>query len=142
MKKKNNLKIGALLCTVCLFVLIYIPSVEGRVIEYPKEDGPYTIYIGGRTDGSGKYSDNIDFNSYLWPFWDLDSDEWIGYGLEGIAFLIVNGSLQKINFPASITFNGFKGFAPTYWMIILSLLFFPRIRVSGECESIIVQDSS
>ncbi len=139
MKKKNNLKVRALLCVICLLILVYIPSVEGREIHYPKEDGPYTIFICGRTMEYGS-SGTVDFDAQKWPFWNLDSDQTINYEFERITYLIVNGSLQKIKFPATIYMTGFKGFAPTEWMISLSILLFFRQRVFGKCESIRVWD--
>ena len=137
--RKNIFSKGLAVGIICLFMMVYIPSVEGGQIHYPREDGPYTIFICGRTMEYGS-SGNVDFDAQKWPFWNLDSDQSINYEFERISYLIVNGSLQKIKFPAQIEMTGFKGFAPTEWMIGFSILFFMRQRVFGKCESIFVWD--
>jgi hypothetical protein len=36
---------GLVVGIICLFMMVYIPSVNGEEIEYPEEDGPYTQFI-------------------------------------------------------------------------------------------------
>ncbi len=137
MKKylKKSLAVGI----ICILMLISLPIINGKRIEYPKEDGPYTVYICGfcRGFGSNAY---IDFNSKVWSFWNLTYIQRIGYSFRFLSVFFVNGSLQKIKYPASIDLKGFQGFAPTVWMIYLKL-YMGRCRIVGKCDEIIVWDS-
>jgi hypothetical protein len=121
-------------------MMVYIPSVNGRVIEYPKEDGPYTVFGAGICTGRG-FNGNVSFYSHWWPFWYLNYSQTISYGFKKFSLLKVNGSIQEIEYPATIILYGFKGFAPTYWMFETPFLCLIKI-VIGKCEQILISDDS
>jgi hypothetical protein len=66
----------------------------------------------------------------------------ISFHFNFLTIFVVNGKLQKFHFPErSISFYGFKGFAPTSDMFtIKALTLIGRIRVIGQCEAINVMD--
>ncbi|UCD13964.1 MAG: hypothetical protein JSW60_00675 [Thermoplasmatales archaeon] len=123
---------------ICLLMLVSFPMVSGERILYPREEGPYTIYVVGFSRGFG-FNGQVDFYSYKWPFWCLNYSQKIDYDFEIFSMLLVNGSLQKIKYPANIRLHGFKGFAPTFWMLNLKL-YMGRCRVIGKCDELLVYD--
>ena len=125
---------------ICLLMLVAIPIVNGEWIEYPKEDGPYTVIICGPIRGFG-FNGHVDFYSYKWPFWNLNYSQKISYKFRILSVFLVNETLQKIKYPALIELYGFKGFAPTFLMLS-SKLSIGRCRVIGECDEIFVVDSA
>ena len=134
--KKEIIRI--FLYMILLLVLISIPSVNSRTIEYPKEEGPYTVYIGGFVYAFSSNS-QIDFYSQISPFWKLNDTQKINYNFNKMSIFYVDSSLQNIKYPASIHLWGFNGFAPTYWMLNFKL-FYPRFRVFGQCDRIVIYD--
>lgn len=129
---------------VCLFMLMAIPTTTGNDIEYPKENGPYTIFIGGYWFGS------------LVPLPLVISDEYIQLGPlcllkypNKISFKVYPGSVVMINGETpnymeddinKIDVYGLKGFYPAYylqglkiWTIAFRLF---RARSFGICDEI------
>ena len=106
----------------CLLVK-NVDSLNGEEIEYPEEDGPYTVYIGGSI-GAWAHSEDIDFDSHILPFWYLNDSQCLCYKFRMFSLFYVNGSLQKIKYPALICLYGFKGFVPPFWLLNLKFDFF------------------
>lgn len=58
------LKKGLIVGILCLLMLVYFPLVTGDFVVYPKEEGPYTVFIGGKPGGGGA-SEPIFFNATI-----------------------------------------------------------------------------
>ena len=131
--KKEVIRKGLVIGVICLFMMVYIPSIVGHYFkEYPKEDGPYKIFISGHIIG-GSYKGHLP---HIGPFWSLDTNQSIGYYFpRWLTIFKLNGLLQNVYFyrEMHIEMNGFKGFAPVGWMEGMG--FFFRSFVYGECES-------
>ena len=136
--------------TVCLLMLI-IPggatSSSNNDIEFPKENGPYTVIISGKCYGGiipgpfnfewllfieEGYTRVIQFGPFH-LYWQYP------YGpdyimVEGSIFFI-NGQKQDIEYPVEIELMGFKGYAPAVFLWAFKMAF-GRIRVVGICEAI------
>ena len=61
--------IGIILCIIFLLVLMSIPCVNADTIKYPKEEGPYFVYIGGKNVGGVGASGSVDYRNHTFPFW-------------------------------------------------------------------------
>jgi hypothetical protein len=129
---------GLVVGIICILMMVYIPSINGEKIDYPEEDGPYTVYIGGSISAVG-YSEDIDFNSHILPFWYLNNSQCLSYKFRMLSLFYVNGSLQNIKYPAWICLFGFKGFAPSWWLLKWTTIF--RNRIIGICDRIFVLDN-
>ena len=147
----NKKIIGIFICTLLISIAVLpvtsnqvsesenVDSLNGEEIEYPEEDGPYTVYIGGSI-GAWAHSEDIDFDSHILPFWYLNNSQCLCYDFQMFSLFYVNGSLQNIKYPARICLFGFKGFAPTFWLMFLKWFIF-RNRIIGRCDSIFVYDN-
>jgi len=133
---------------IFLLMLMIIPTTTGEdIIEYPKENGPYTVFISGKCyDGVIPWSINIDWlllieEGYsrviqVGPFhfyWQYPYGP--DYAMEQGSIFIVNGQLQDVEYPVFIELMGFKGFAPAFFLWLLKMPF-GRIRVIGICDAI------
>ena len=136
--KKELVRKGLVIGIICLFMMVYIPSVNSGPIEYPEEDGPYTVFIGGNAISCG-WSENFDFSSHILPIWYLNKSLGFSYTFGKLSIFNVNGSLQKIKYPALIWLNGFKGYATPWWLWGFKWPFF-RCRIIGKCDRIFVHD--
>jgi hypothetical protein len=118
-----------------------IPVVSGEFKEYPVEEGPYDVFIYGKSYG-GAVADPI--------FWDVVIGFQLGsfcrfnfpYGPE---FNMLNGSIFTVNgnsqnvdypFPAQIGLKGFRGLAPNTVQLNLKILSNGRILIFGKCDLI------
>lgn len=134
---KKGLAVGV----ICFLMLISIPMVTGTRIDYPKENGPYTVFIGGY---GGLINGSIDIYRHPLPFWYLIYPEHITYNFKCFTIFFVNGERQELTYPAEISLRGFKGYAQplTCYILILTLFrFIHRTRVLGRCDEIIVWDA-
>jgi hypothetical protein len=140
---KKSLTLGV----ICLLMLITIPIFSGEIIEYPKEEGPYTVFIGGKCNGGGipnpihfdvahfitrgniRYIQVGPLSYFVWP-WGPE------YHMEEESRFIVNYKLQHVEYPVSIFLYGFKGYAPALGLWFTKTFINGRIRVFGVCEEI------
>ena len=138
--------VGVFVCILFL-VMVSIPIVNAETIIYPKEDGPYFVYISGRTRSMGWFVDKEHeeykeyFNNHTSPFWNIPYPCAIHYDFGKFTTFIVNGILQNTKNLSSrfqIKLKGFKGYAPTHDMMILKLLI-GRLRIIGICDEIRVE---
>ena len=136
--KKELIRKGLVIGIICLFLMVYIPSINGKEIDYPEEDGPYTVYISGSILNIG-HDESLDLLTHILPFWYLNSSQHLCYRMGMLSIFNVNGSLQKIKYPALICLYGFKGFAPTWWIWDFKWIIF-RCRIIGKCDRIFVHD--
>ena len=132
---------------ICLLMLMAIPIVIGDdEIEFPKEDGPYTIFVGGFHRGSAplkpieieegyiqlgplcfmKYPKYLSINYFQVPEWD----EFI--------IVFINGQYQGqlVKDFHGIEVYGFKGIFSSYFLTGFNLLLFHRLRAYGICDEI------
>ena len=132
---------------ICLLMLMIIPTTTGNDIEFPKEKGPYIVYIGGKCYG-GVISGPINFEwlllieegytrviqvgplNFYWQY-PYGPD----YFMEEGSIFIVNGQIQDIEYPVEIELMGFKGYAPAVFQWLFKMLI-GRIRVIGICDAI------
>jgi hypothetical protein len=138
---KKSLVIGA----ICLLMLVSFPIVNS-LIEYPREKGPYNVFMGGKCSCGGNKPLWFDFPGLLKngkPRWlqlgPLSLHRWpVGpqYKMEKSSILIVNGKIQNIEYPVSMMLKGFKGYAPSIYYCYMKTLISSRIRVFGVCEEI------
>ena len=148
----NNhyLKKGFAVGIICLLMLVSIPMVTGEDILYPKEEGPYNVFISGKCTGmGGRLYPMFLHPSPLWLLVYPLSIEWHFY--EDYVFF-VNGEKQDIDYRVQIDLTGFKGYGPSFYMLLLKEkvghLFFkltgsittPRARIIGRCAEILVID--
>jgi hypothetical protein len=117
----------------CVLILVSIPIVSGKQHLYPKEEGPYTIFISG-TPGSIGHEENLP---KVLPFIDLEYPEKIVISFFMLPMFIVNGKLQPVDFPAQIRLYGFKGFCTPFPLIMLKHFLFGRIRIFGIADEMI-----
>ena len=119
-------------------MLVITPTVSSDDdIEYPKEDGPYTIFISAK-----KMSGSV---MWLWPgpvfnigpFCYASHPNYIYYNIENRSdpiIFYVNGERQENMFPERpkiIKLSGFIGFAPTLFRYLIKMAPFDRISVIG-----------
>jgi len=138
---KHKFRKGLAVGVICLLMLVSIPMVTGERIDYTKEDGPYTVFIGGY---GGLFNGSIDIFRHPLPFWYLIYPEHISYYFGRFTIFFVNGEKQEITYPAQINLSGFKGYAPPLTCYIMNLVMFrfiPRTRVFGRCDEIVVWDA-
>ena len=135
-----NKKVGVFV-SILFLVMVFIPIVNADTIIYPKENGPYSVIITGRNiDGFAVKGDIDDHTS---PFWNLTYPMALNYGCLRFTIFIVNGKLQNMIslFPFyNIELSGFKGFAPTDWMMSLKEVLINKLWIIGKCEEIRVWD--
>jgi len=133
------LKTGLAVGIFCLLMLLSIPSVIGDFVVYPKEEGPYTIFVGGKTYG-GSVSDPIFLNTTMGfqfgPFCKYVYPYGPEYNMLNWTIFIVNGEIQKYAFPAQIGLKGLKGFAPAINQLNFKILSGGRLRIFGVCDEI------
>lgn len=120
-------------------MLVVTPTIVGNEIEFPKEDGPYTVFLSGywmlgSFMGPVSWRPGIGFN--IGPFCYIIYPNGVFYNIENHTNpkLIVNGELRNDVFtkcPEVIHLNGFRGFVPTLSMYIAKTGYFSRIRVIG-----------
>ena len=67
--KNHYLKKGLAVGVICLLVLVTIPMVSGEDILYPREEGPYNVFIRGKCRGMG--GGTYTFFLHPLPFWFL-----------------------------------------------------------------------
>jgi hypothetical protein len=133
------LKKGLIIGIIFLLMLMSFPSVTSDFIVYPRDEGPYTVFIGGKTDGGG-VSDSLFFNStigfQLGPFCKYNYPWGPEYNMWNRSIFIVNGKVQNYEFPAQIGLKGLKGFAPAINLLNLKIVTGGRLRIFGICEEI------
>ena len=135
------IKKGLAVAVILLFIgVAFAPSINAVDKLYPKEDGPYFFFIAGRINGMGSSSipDWVNISS---PFWNITYPKYIRYHFRIFSIFIVDNKLQNIryiSFPANIDLYGFKGFGPTYDMVVNRL--FGYSIVIGKCDEISVYE--
>ena len=133
------LKKGLIIGIICLLMLMSFPMVTADLIIYPKADGPYTVFIGGKTGGGG-VSEPIFFNStigfQLGPFCKYKYPYGPEYNMLNWSIFIVNGEIQKYKFPAQIGLKGLRGFAPALNQLTFKIVTEGRLRIFGVCDEI------
>ena len=50
---KSKLRKGIAISIIFLLMLMIIPTTTGNDIEYPREKGPYIVFIGGKCYSGG-----------------------------------------------------------------------------------------
>jgi len=131
----NGLVLGILL----LLILISFPSVSSDLYRYPREEGPYTVFIGGKPYGGG-VSEPFFFNSTMGfqvgPFCSYQYLNGSEYDMLNGSIFIVNGEKQSYEFPAQIGLKGLKGFSPAINSLNFNILTGGRLRIFGVCDKI------
>jgi len=131
---------------ICLLMMVAIPLVNAEG-DYPKDEGPYTVFIGGECNGGG-IPDPITFpiiflirhgylrgmqfgplSYWVWP-WGPE------YHMEEGSIFIVNGKVQDVEYPVQFHLRGFKGYAPAVGLWLTKAIISGRIRMFGVCEEI------
>ena len=136
MRKNNILKISMAVGLICLLMLVSFPIVNAEEIIYPKEDGPYSIYLHGKSDGGGGEFANL---LRILPFWYLKYPKFIQYHILSLSWFFVNGTSQEIPDPEEIyffSFYGFKGYGPSYLIMPYVSWLVGGIHVFGNCDEI------
>ena len=117
------------------------------IIEYPKRDKPYTVFISGECNGGG-IPDPIGFDilgliRYGYPRWfNLGAffySQWPWgpeYRMEKDSIFIINGEIQDIEYPVQIGLRGAKGFLPAIGQLFFKATINGKLRVFAECEEI------
>lgn len=132
---KKNLVVSV----ICIFMLMSIPIVTGNEIEYPKENGPYTIFIGGNYYGSLLTPIAVDiFNEYInfGPLVAIRYPGRLAYNLHKGCILIINGNPQLVDTGFRVEAYGFIGYHPAFFQTIFKLMYFGRLRAFGICQEI------
>ena len=148
---KHKFRKGLAIGIICLLMLVSIPMVCGEDVLYPKEEGPYNVFICGKSEGMGGGIHTMFLHCL--PLWFLFYPSGIQWHFQPDSVFFVNGEKQDIVYPASIWLGGFKGYGQSFHMLLLkdkvvilaySLTGFmptPRARVIGRCTEIQVSDS-
>lgn len=144
---KHKFRKSLTVIVICLLMLVSIPLVNA-LDEYPREEGPYNVFMGGKCSRGGYKPVFFDFVSFFKgekPRWfqlgPLGLYRWpVGphYQMEKSSIFIVNGKIQNIEYPVGIMLKGFKGYAPAIYHTAIKTL--GRIRVFGVCEEISLLD--
>ena len=115
---KNRIIVKGLVTgIICLLMLVSFPMVTGEDILYPKEEGPYNVLISGKCTGmGGRLYPMFLHPSPLWLLVYPLSIEWHFY--EDYVFF-VNGEKQDIDYRVQIDLTGFKGYGPSFYMLLL-----------------------
>lgn len=131
--KKNNIRKGLIICVACLLLFILFPTVFSEFIEYPIEKGPYTVYIGGI---SRPFFWDPEIGFQIGPLCKYKYPYGPEYNLLNNSIFIVNGKIQKYEFPTQIGLNGLTGFVPAVNHLTIKTLTGGRIRIFGVCDVI------
>jgi hypothetical protein len=126
MKKKL---LGIFVCS--MLVIIMVP-VATAVEYYPPEDGPYYIYLCGRSFGYG--TQQVKFR--IGPFWWIESPFSLGYNVYRGSIIIINRKITLIPDEYFISLFGFKGFGAGHFLFLLKGMTLTRIRAFGICDAI------
>lgn len=149
MDKKTIILVFMLLC-----MLLSVPSTLGSVVDYPKENGPYTVFIGGVNTLESLQnpitidSENKSYN--IGPFCLKQYPITLAFGMcmhKGRGIVIIDGTPQTIpDYSVNIEIRGFMGFhVGTPVMMAKILLFggiqslyakFVHYRTFGICDEI------
>jgi len=125
---------------ICILMLVAFPTVIAEdEIEFPKENGPYTIFVGGNYYGSLLNPVAIDiFNEYmnLGPLVAIKYPGRLAYNLHKGCILIINGQPQLVNSGFRVEAYGFIGYHPAFFQTIFKLMYFGRLRAFGICQEI------
>ena len=147
---KYKVRKGMAVGVICLLMLVTVPMVSGERILYPKEEGPYTVFISGNSSGMGG---GLFTLFRLVPVWFLIYPLDIEWHFQPDSVFFVNGEKQDIVYPAQIDLIGFKGYGQTIYMLILKcyvaafmgfltgFMPTPKARVIGRCAEILVWDA-
>jgi hypothetical protein len=135
-------------------MLVSLPSTLGGKIDFPRENGPYTVFIGGVNTLESPQnpitidSENSSYN--VGPFCFKRYPNTLAFNIcmhEGRGIVIINGTTQTIpDYLVGIEIRGFMGFhVGTLAMMSKILLFggieplyakFVRYRTFGICDEI------
>ena len=144
---KNKLRKGIAASIIFLLILIIIPTTTGDDIEFPKEKGPYIVFIGGKCYGGvipgpiniewlllieEGYTRVIQIGPFHF-YWQYPYGP--DYVMEEGTIFIVNGQRQDIEYPIEIELMGFKGYAPAFFLWLIKIPI-GRMRVIGICDAI------
>jgi hypothetical protein len=131
--------------------------VSGETICYPKEEGPYSVFVSGECN---EMAGNLSTLFRIMPFWFLLYPRHIEYRFEEDSVFFVNGEKQNILYPARVDLIGFKGYGQTFFMMFLkwdaeaiigalflllgytSFISAFKTRVIGNCDEIIVNNNN
>jgi len=149
------LKKGLAVGVICLLVLVAIPMVSGECIFYPREEGPYNVFISGECGGmGGRFFTQLLYKLHFWPLWFLYYPDDINWHFQPGSVFFVNGEKQDIVYPAHIWLYGFKGYQQSYHMfqlkekvafligVLTDSMPTTRARIIGRCDEIQVSDSA
>ena len=137
--EKNNIKKALIFIIITFFILVSLPIISSEFVEYPLEDGPYTVIMIGKTyDGSVSkpFFWNPEIGLQLGPFCKYKYPYGPGYNMLNGSIFIVKGKIQKYEYPAQIGLKGFIGFAPAINHLTLKILSGGKIRILGTCDVI------
>ena len=130
---KHKFRKGLAVGVICLLMQMIIPTTTGNDIEFPKEKGPYIVFIGGKCYG-GVIPGPINFEWLLLIeegytrviqvgplhfYWQYPYGP--DYFMEEGSIFIVNGRIQDIEYPIEIELMGFKGYAPAVFQWLFKM---------------------
>ena len=144
--KKVRKYITSLFCAVVM-ILISITAIgnEAGDIEFPREEGPYTVWISGNWMGNIAPSVVFSVIDGYYRFGPISIIEY-PYGHfgtlyhnsedSGPGFFIVDGERQSLVEETRIDMKGFKGYYPGVIHYVFKLFYFGRVRMFGIVEEI------
>ena len=128
---------------ICILFLVSFPLVNAED-EYPREEGPYVVFMGGKCTRGGNKPVMFDISNFFqgeqprwFRFGPFCLNKWpVGpyYLMEKQSIFIINGEMQNIEYSVGILLQGFKGYAPAVYH--LGIKTWGRIRIFGICEEI------
>ena len=140
MRKVEKYITSVFFVVVIMFLSMTALGNEDNDIEFPKEDGPYTIWISGTWFGDMHPSIII---APVDGFYKIGPISWINYPngfsghiAQGPGIIIIDGEIQDFPEDTYIDIKGFKGYYPGVFQYISKLFYFGRVRMFGICEEI------
>ena len=145
MRKNEKYILSVFFVAVMIFLSMTAIGNEDSDIEFPRENGPYSVWISGKWYGSLAPSfivAPVDGYYKLGPISIINYPNGHSGTLfinsdRGPGFLYVDGELQEIQQDlVYIKMKGFKGYYPGTFQYVFKLFYFGRIRIFGICEEI------
>lgn len=144
--KKVRKYITSIFCAVVM-ILISITAIgnEDSDIEFPREEGPYNVWISGKWMGNMAPSIAVFLIDGYYRFGPISIIDY-PYGHSGTLFhnsddsgpgyFFVDGERQPLEELTRIEIKGFKGYYPGVIQYVFKLFYFGRVRIFGICEEI------
>ena len=145
--KNHHVKKGLVVAIICIIMIVSFPTTTSNEIEFPKENGPYVVFLSG-WNMLGSYlflpiSFNLKYGSFnIGQLCYYKYPNGLNYTVdkENSPTFMVNGKLMNnmLEDSARINLRGFIGKGSSLAWLVIKFSYLPaaRTRVFGICNEI------